>query len=230
MGLLYLMIGLVFVSLFDLRMGSFSSLSISVLELKLLAKSRSEFSKLSSKVFWLELLISTLPFSSLRKSSWSAFLVSVMARSISVSVIFAVTMVSGPVVVVACGEFGVVRSRTNFGLPLPIVPVLIVVLGCASGVFGLVVSINGVSDSLSDSITVVRLCLDGDVINRPSGPRGPIPLLFCSWLKLEMGLLIIFLCRILPFGVVMVCLVPDTANCGLSEYALSNLLRWCFFF
>ena len=134
MGLLYLTIGLVFVSLFDLRMGSFSSLSISVLELKLLAKSRSEFSKFSSKAFWLELLlISTLPFSSLRKSSWSAFLVSVMARSISVSVIFALTMGSGPVVVAACGEFEAVRSRTNFGLPLPIVPVLIVVLGCGSG-------------------------------------------------------------------------------------------------
>ena len=136
MGLLYLMIGLVFISLFDLRKGSFSSLSISVLELKLLTKSGSEFSKLSSKAFWLELLlISTLPFSSLRKSSWSAFLVSIRARSISVSVIFAVTMVSGPVVNAACGEFEVVRSRTNFGLPLPIVPVLIVVLGSGSGVF-----------------------------------------------------------------------------------------------
>ena len=230
MGLLYLMIGLVFVSLFDLRMGSFSSLSISVLELKLLARSRSEFSKLSSNVFGLVLLpVNTLPFSSLSKSFWSACLVSVMARSTSVSVIFAGTMVSGPGAVVACGEFGLVRSRTSFGLSLPSVPVLSVVLVSDSGVFGLSVSINGVSDSLSNSITVVRLCLDGDLINRPSGPRGPNPLLFCSWLNLEMGLLIVFLCRILPFGVVTVCFVPDTANCGLSDYALSNFLPCCFF-
>ena len=138
-------------------------------------------------------------------------------------------MVSGPGAVDACGEFGLVRSQTSFGLPLPSVPVLSVVLVCGSKVFGLSVSIIGVSDSLSDSITVVRLCLDGDLMNRPSGPRGPNPLLFCSWLKLEMGLLIVCLCRILPFGVVTVCFVPDTVNCGLSEYALSNLLRWCFF-
>ena len=43
MGLVYLIFGLVFVSLFDLRTGSFSSVSISVLEFKLLANSKSEF-------------------------------------------------------------------------------------------------------------------------------------------------------------------------------------------
>ena len=152
-----------------------------------------------------------------------------MARSTSVSVKFVAVIVSGPCAVVACGEFELVRSRTSFCLPRPIVLYMSVVLSGSFGVFGLSVSINGVSDSLSDSITIARVCLDGDLINRPSGTRGPIPLLFCSWVKSEKGLLIIFLWRIHPVGVVTVCFLPDIANCGLSELALSNLLRWCFF-
>ena len=149
-----------------------------------------------------------------------------MARSTSVSVIFVALMVNGPmllpsigVLVYVCGEFGLVRFLISFDLPRPNVLFLRVVLSRGSGVFGLSVSNNGVSDPLSDSITIAHISLDGDLINRPFGPRGPIPVLLCSWLKSEIGLLIIFFCETFPFGVVTVWFVPDIANCGLSEYA-----------
>ena len=64
-------------------MGSLSSASITVLEL---AKSRSEFSRLSSSVFELVVLsVNTLPFSCQIKTSWSAHLASSIARSTSVA-------------------------------------------------------------------------------------------------------------------------------------------------
>ena len=88
----------------------------------------------------------------------------------------------------------------------------------------LLLSGGGVSGSLSDSILYVFLSLDGDFVNRPSGPLGPVPLLLLqSWLKSLKELLIHFLSIILPFGVVTVCFVPDTAIIGLSVKALSNL-------
>ena len=76
--------------------------------------------------------------------------------------------------------------------------------------------LGGVSDSLSDVIIYTFFCFDGDFVNRPSGPLGPIPLLLLqSWSKSVKGLLIHFLCFILPFGVVTVCFVPDFGIFGL---------------
>ena len=158
-------------------------------------------------------------------------LASSMARSTSVFVMFDVVIVSGPMLFPGMGvltEFGLERSLINFGLPRPNVLLFVVVSSMSSGVFGLFVSNDGASDSMSGSIIIVRLCLDGDLINRPSDPGGPIPLLLCSWFKSAMGLLISFLCVILPLGVVTVWSVPDIANCGLTKYALSNLFRWFF--
>ena len=117
------------------------------------------------------------------------------------------------------------RSLISLGLPRPSEPFFVTVVLGDSGVFGFAHSINGASESSSESITIVRLCLDGDLINRPSDPRGPVPLLLLSWLHVPIGLLISFLCITLPFVVVTVWLVPDIANCGLSEHALSNLFR-----
>ena len=139
-------------------------------------------------------------------------------------------LLPGIVLVGVCGEFVLVRwSLISFGLPLLNVHFLRVMLSRGSCAFGISVSINGVSDPLSDSITVARFCVDDDLVNRPSGPRGPIPLLLYSCLKSAIGLLITFLCYTLPLRGVNVWFVPDMANCDLSEYALSNLLRWCFF-
>ena len=117
----------------------------------------------------------------------------------------------------------------SFGLPRPNVLFLRVLLSRGSGVFGLSVSIDGVSDPLSDSITIARFCLNGDLINRPSGPRGPITLLFCSLVKSEKGLLVIFLCNTLTLRVITIWFVSDIAKLNLWEYALSNSFRWCFF-
>ena len=47
------------------------------------------------------------------------------------------------------------------------------------------------SDSLSASC---MLKIRGDFVNRPSGPRGPVPLLFGSCVISEIGLLIFFRC------------------------------------
>ena len=158
--------GLVFVNRFDLRIGSFSSVSISVLELKLLAKSSSEFSRLSSNELGCGLSsVNTLPFSSRIKTSWSALLASSMTRSTSVSVMFVVTIVSGPMLFpcvgslsgLVCGEFGLVRSLINLGLPLPIEPNFVTVVFGDSGVFGFTRSINGASESSSELITIARL-------------------------------------------------------------------------
>ena len=72
------------------------------------------------------------------------------------------------VLVVVCGESGLVRFLIRFGLPRPNVLFLTVVLLTSSGVFGLSVSIDGVSDPLSDSITIARFRFDGDlIIGRP---------------------------------------------------------------
>ena len=141
-------------------------------------------------------------------------------------------MPSGAFPGVSRGEPGLKRSSLmTFGLPRPKEPFLSVTLFECSGVLGLSVSIGGASasGSLSDSMIAARLCFDGDLVNRPSGPLGPFPLLLYSWLKSAMCLFMFFLCTIYPFGVATVCLVPDIANCGLSENALSNLDRWCFF-
>ena len=130
-----------------------------------------------------------------------------MARSISVSVMFDVVTVSGPVLLPGIGVlavFGLARSRINFGrIPRPNVLFLVVLSVGGSGVFGLSISIDGAFDSASESIIIARRSLDGDLTNRPSGPRGPVPLLLYSWLK-SMGLLIIFRCITLPLGVVTV--------------------------
>ena len=128
-----------------------------------------------------------------------------------------------------CGEFELVRSLISLGLPQPNEPFFMTVVVGDSGVIGFTKSINGVSESSSESITIARLCLDGDLINRPSVPRGPVPLLLVPWLNVSMGFLISFLCIIFPFGVVTVWPLPDIAECGLSEYAFSNFFRWCFF-
>ena len=112
-------------------------------------------------------------------------------------------LLPGIVLVALCGEFGLVRSVTSFGLPRLNVLFLRVVLSRCSGVFKLSVSINGVSDPLSDSITVALFCSDGNLINRPS-----------AWFSRSVAL---FLVKTLPLGIIMVWFVPDIANCGLSE-------------
>ena len=91
------------------------------------------------------------------------------------------------------GEPGLGRSPVIFGLPLPKVLLFSVALPEGSGVLGLSVSFCGASasSSLSESIMAVRLCFNGDFVNRPCGPLGPFPLLLCSCVK-SMGLLIFF--------------------------------------
>ena len=124
----------------------------------------------------------TLPLSSLIKSSSFACLASSIARSISVSVMLAAVMVSGPVLLVPPGgdwwglEF--CRSLVSFnGLPRPYVLLFTVALSDWSRAIGLLFSTSEVSGSMSDSITYALFCFDGDLVNRPSGPLGPIPLL-----------------------------------------------------
>ena len=142
-------------------------------------------------------------------------------------------MVKGPVLFpcvwllsgLVWGEFELFRSLISLGLPRPSEPFFITVVLGDSGVFWFAHSINGASESSSESITIAHLWLDGDLINRPSDTRGPIPLLLFSCLNVSICLLTSFLCIILPLGVVTVWLVPDIASCGLSEYALSNLFR-----
>ena len=135
-------------------------------------------------------------------------------------------MVSGPVLLIPPGGdwwgLELFRFRTDItGLPLPYVPFFTVALSDWSVVIGLLVSGGGVS--VSDLITYA-VFFDGDLVNRPSGPLGPVPLLLLlqSWLKSQMGLLMDFLCIILPFGVVTVWFVSEIAIFGLSVYALSN--------
>ena len=82
------------------------------------------------------------------------------------------------------------------------------------------------SESLSDSGS--RVSFD-DFVNRPSGPRSPVPLLFGSCANSEIGLLMCFLCSILYSAVVTVCFVPDITVCSLSENALSNFSLFVFF-
>ena len=238
MGVLYLTIGLVLVSLFDLRVifssSAFMSISISVLELKLLANSNSEVSWMSSVVFEFLLgSVHTLPFSSLMKRSWSAHLPSCMAWCISVYVMWSVLIVSGPVLISSAGilsgqlwgESELVSSRMSFCLPRLNVVFSKVALSESSGFLVLSVSIGSASGSLFVSIIAIRFGLDGDFVNRPSGSLGRFPLLLFSCTKSDMGLLMFFLCIIVPLGVVTVCLVPDIAIWGFSEYALSNLDR-----
>ena len=165
------------------------SASISVLELKLLANSRSDVSKLFLR-FVLELM-GTLPFSSLikvpvRLSSrlgWPCEFLPVMCPVFMVSG----TMLSsaGTFPGVSRGEPGLVWSPVVFGLPLPKVLLFSVALVVGSGVLGLSVSICGASasDSFSDSIMTARFCFNGDFVKRPSGPLGPVPLLLYSFLK-----------------------------------------------
>ena len=96
-------------------------------------------------------------------------------------------------------------SISSNGLPRPNVLFFTVALSDWSSVVGLLVSGGGVSGLLSDSITYTIFCFDGDLVNRPSGPPGPVPLLLLqSWSKSVLGLLIRFLCITIPFGVVTV--------------------------
>ena len=107
---------------------------------------------------------------------------------------------------------------------------LTVALSVCPGVVWILLSGRSVSGLLSASIMYVFLSLDGDFVNRPSGPHGPCSsAVVQSWLKSLSGLLIRFLCIILPFGVVTVCFVLDTAMFGLSVKAHSTSDFWCFF-
>ena len=58
-------------------------------------------------------------------------------------------------------------------------------------------------------------------MNRPSGPRSPVPLLFGSCVSSEICLLICFLCKTLLSAAVTVWSVPDIAISILLEYALN---------
>ena len=228
-----------------LSSSDFMSVPISVLELKLLASSNSEVSRLSSVVFGFTFgSVNTLPFSSLIKSFWSAHLdycIPLYCKPcIAVSVTWSVLIVSRPVLPSSAGILsgplwglsGLVRSLMSFGLPRAKVLFLKVALSESSCVFGLSVSC-GASGSLSVSIIAIRFGFVGDFVNWPSSPLGPFPLMFSTPLLFSctnsvLGLRIIFLCFSFPLGVVTVCLVPDIAVWGLSKYALSNLNRSCF--
>ena len=141
-----------------------------------------------------------------------------------------VMTVNGPrLSVEPVSEPGLCLFRTSFGRPLSNDPfcfgfgVVWLSRCCVPSVF-CVVSICGVAgflffESLSDFVSWVSL---GDFMNRPSGPCNPVPLFFCSCANSEIGLLMCFLCNISFSAVVTVCLVPDTAVCNLSEYALPN--------
>ena len=111
------------------------------------------------------------------------------------------------------GLLAVTRVSPNFGSCGSTSGVLLPV--CRS-YFGVVTAGSGSesSDSLSESCMVnVRV----DFINRPSGPRRPVPLLLGSCVSSEIGLLINFLCKTLLSAVVTVWLVPDTAIWILAE-------------
>ena len=163
-----------------------------------------------------------------------------MTRFTSASVMFSVTRVNGPVSLCCFPDWGdasppvtgepdLWRSLTSFGRPLLIVPLF------GGGVvdspnFGVVVvRVAGEASpgSLSESWILIIL---GDLVKRLSGPHCPVPLLLFSYKISKTGSLICFLCKILLSDVVMVCIVPDMAICVLSEYELSNLGLFIFFF
>ena len=121
------------------------------------------------------------------------------------------------------------RFLISFGRPLPIVLCFGGGVVCSPNVVVAVAIVTGEASpwSLSESWTLNIL---DDLVKRPSGPRGPVPrLVLFSCTSSEMGLLLIFLCKILLSDVVIVCLVPDMAICVLSEYALSNFGLFIFF-
>ena len=101
------------------------------------------------------------------------------------------------------GEAELNRFLTCFvGRPLPNAPLF---LG---------VTTAGDSGSVS-SYSLSELCMlrvRGDFVNRPSDPRGPVPLLLGSCVISETGLLMFFLCIILLSAVVTVWFVPDIAS------------------
>ena len=218
---------MVFVSRFDLRTifpsSCWISASNSVLELRLLARFSSEFSKLfSSPALGNEVrLLNTLPSSSLMKSYSFACLASSIALAISVSVMLAVDIVSGPMLFAfpgeLWGELELRRSLINIGHPRPNVLFFTVAMFGWSSAVGLLLYGGGVSGSLSDSNMYTFFCFDVDFVNWPSGHFGPVPLLLLqSWSKSVPGLLVHFLCNILPFGVFTVCFGPNFAIFGLS--------------
>ena len=89
------------------------------------------------------------------------------------------------------GESEVWRFLINFGRPLPSVPLFFLV------------TFTGDSGSvLPDSLWMVNV--RSDFVNRPSGPRGPVPLLLGYCVISEIGLLMCFQCKILLSAVVTV--------------------------
>ena len=198
------------------------SASSSVLELSLLARSSSEFSKLfSSPVLGNEVrFLNTSPLPFLIKKLFVC-LSSVLNSTVDLRVCHVSGCYSKRTVLLAFpGEFWweleQCRSPISFGLPRPNVLFFTVALSASSGTVGLLLSVGGVSGSLPDSILYTSFCFDGDFVNRKCGPLGAVPLLLQSWSKSVIGLLIQFLCIIIPFGVVTVCFVPETAIFGLS--------------
>ena len=106
------------------------------------------------------------------------------------------------------GEAELNRFLTSFvGRPLPNAPLFLGVT--TAGDSGSVSS-----DSLSESW---MLKVRGDFVNRPSGPRGPVPLLFGFCVISDTGLLMFFLSIILLSAVVTVWFVPDIASWVFSE-------------
>ena len=99
---------------------------------------------------------------------------------------------------VSNGKHGLDRTLMSFGLPPPKVPFLSVALSEDCGILGLSVSIDGAPGSVSESIMAVLFCFDGDLLNQPSGPLSPFPLLLCSWLQSVLSLLIFILCSFFP--------------------------------
>ena len=69
-----------------------------------------------------------------------------------------------------------------------------------SDVFGFSCPIGTVSGLLSGSIVVICFCFDGDFVNLPSGPRGLLPLLLCSWLKSAYRFTYAFSVQYYPIG------------------------------
>ena len=126
------------------------------------------------------------------------------------SVILAAVVVSGPALRVPPGEdwwgHEFCRSHQFRWFASAERTLFTVALSDWSRVVGLLVSVGDVSGSLSDSITYIFFGFDGILVNRLSGPLGAVPLLLLlqSWSNSVLGLLMFFLCIILPFVVVTV--------------------------
>ena len=149
----------------------------------------------------------TLPFLSFMCSTLFAFLASSIIRSIYISVIILAVMVSGQFwpklswfwsvcIGEPPGEPERCLFRVSFSCPLPNTPVFF----CD---WSVVVGIRLLCRCLVSGVVRFRIFVSlGDLMNRPSGLRCPVPPLFDSCTTSEMGSHICFLCMTLFSDVV----------------------------